>query len=214
VTHVDGQRVEAGKAALAAGQFRSAAEDFEAAQAVPASRPLAQLTRQANLLADVLEWSMGENPRTPRAASAQLASLLAKAPAAGDERQEQEWRLQFARRYRGKALVFDDIVHRNAGRFYVQPPVEANGRKGLVELSGVTLLRDLPPKWPQRLLFGARLAGCAVEPPGTYWVFRFEPESGVLLTDAAAVEVYFGAPPDRELVQLLRQQAEWAADLP
>jgi hypothetical protein len=139
---------------------------------------------------------------------------LRKAPAAGDERQEREWRLQFARRYHGKALVFDDIIHQNAGRFYLHPPLDVDGRKGLVELSGVKLLRDLPPNWPQRLLFGARLASCAVEPPGTYWVFRFEPDSGVLLTDAAAVEAYFGTPSDPGRLQLLRQQAEWVDDLP
>jgi hypothetical protein len=214
ITRADGQGVEAGKAALAAGRFRSAAEDLEAAQAAAAGRSLAQLAREANLLADVLDWSMGENPRVPPPARAQLETLLTKAPAARDERQEQEWRLQFARRYRGKALVFDDVIHRNAGRFYLQPPLEANGRKGLVELSGVKLLRDLPPNWPQRLLFGARLAGCAVEPPGTYWVYRFEPDSGVLLTDRSAVEAYFGTRPTADRLQLLQRQAEWAADLP
>jgi hypothetical protein len=54
------------------------------------------------------------------------------------------------------------------------------------------------------LLFGGRLSDLTREDGGG-WVFRFEPDSGVLLTDASAVASCLG-PPDVDLLEVLRFQ--------
>jgi hypothetical protein len=206
-------RLEAGKEFLRLGHFRLAAEEFQAARSRLERRDLTQLSRQANLFADALDWSPTDDVRKPLPAEQQLSALLRKAPSAGDL-VEREWQAQFARRYRGRALIFDATVHRDAGRYYLRPPLQDNARKAWIDLSEVKLLHDLRVDWPCELLFGARLAGCRLEPPGQYWVFRFEPESGVLLTDASAVEAYFGMPLDAKRRKLLEQQTAWLAELP
>ena len=60
---------------------------------------------------------------------------------------------------------------------------------------------------PRRCLFGARLADCKREEGGR-WVFRFEPESAVLLTDEGATAACCPGPID-DLREILRRQDEW-----
>ena len=86
--------------------------------------------------------------------------------------------------------------------------VEVEGTTVRLALEDLVLLRDLPLDAEPRVIFGARLARCAREEGGT-WVVRFEPDSGVLLTDAGAVEACFPAAMDERLRETLVRQKGW-----
>jgi hypothetical protein len=200
-------RIDAGQRALAEGDYRLAVARFDAADdlharhpgslSAAAARRLAQLARQAALLADLSSESLQE--------------ILLRAAGL---RNAEEWQAQFAERYRGRAVVFDDHVQRTSdGRCRLLTyEVRAGGEPARVELTGLKVLGALPLDRPQRLLFGARLADIAREPPGT-WVVRFLPDSGVLLTDPGAAASCGPVPLDGELRAVLARQAEWLADL-
>jgi hypothetical protein len=200
-------RLGAGRKALAEGSFqlaeRQLAEALEgreaAGETLPAaeSRHLNEAYRQADLLARLSGRSLEE-------------ILLEALPV----RREEEWRARFAAHHRGKAVVFDDLVRRDAaGRpalgSYV---VRAGGEEARVALEDLEVLRDLPLDPPPRLLFGGRLADIRREQGGG-WVVRFEPDSGVLLTDEGAVAACLG-PPDDRLREVLRRQQQWVAERP
>ena len=85
-------------------------------------------------------------------------------------------------------------------------------KRAAVELGSLQLLHTLPLGRPQRLLFGVRLASVALEPGGN-WVIRFDPDSGVLLTDPGAVAACYSRPLDG-LEEVLQRQAAWIAELP
>ena len=74
------------------------------------------------------------------------------------------------------------------------------------------LLGNLPLDEPKRVLFGARLVNIRREAEGTC-VVRFEPDSGVLLTDVASAGLGIMIP-DPPLQQSLQQQRKWAVKLP
>jgi hypothetical protein len=202
--------VAAGRAALARDDFRIAAARFAEAMRrrdlapdalTPAEgRELSRLERQAALVADLLSESLGEILRV----------------AAGTR--EEEWQQQFQRRYRDKAVIFDDVVTRDAaGRFELAVyEVRAPGEPARVELNDLKLLKALPLTEPRRMLFGARLAGLGREERGGHglWVIRLDPESGVLLTDEEAAGACCPRPLDAGLRAVLWQQAQWAAALP
>ena len=61
------------------------------------SRELEYLLRQAALLADLLSESLGDILRL-----------------ATEVRDEEEWQAQFQKRYRGQAVIFDDVVRRDS----------------------------------------------------------------------------------------------------
>ncbi len=200
------QLVRAGEAALAGGNFRLAEEKLAAARALLEQRPgemtaherrqVVNLHRQAALLADLLSESLGE--------ILQHASALP----------EEEWQAQFARRYHGQAVVFDADVRRDAaGQHLLDYHVQAGVEPARVDLTGLRLLTALPRDRPPRLLFGARLGNVAREAPGA-WVVRFDPDSGVLLTHAGAVAASCPPPIDEDMMQLLRRQETWAAEVP
>jgi hypothetical protein len=86
--------------------------------------------------------------------------------------------------------------------------VRVGGEVARVELADLVVLRDLKLDPPRRLLFGGRLARVSRE-KGGLWVVHFEPDSGVLLTDAGAAAALCLGPPDRELQDVLRHQEEW-----
>jgi hypothetical protein len=191
----------AGREALAAGNFRRARTLLEQAVRLrqreadglsPAEqRRLAQLYRQADLLANLLHLSLEE--------VLQQGLRL---------RDEDEWQAQFAD-HRGRSVLFDDVVRRDdAGRPVLSGyVVEAGGVQARVALEDLEVLRHLPLDPPRRLLFGARLSGCAREEGGA-WVVRFQPDSGVLLTDPGAAACC-PAPLDPALREVLRWQEEW-----
>jgi hypothetical protein len=106
--------------------------------------------------------------------------------------------------------VFDAEVRRDAtGEYqldwYFDPPA---GERVRLEIGDLTLLHNLPLSEPRRLLFGARLSSIAREQNGV-WVVRFEPASGVLLTDPRAIAAASNAPIDEPLLELLGQQRQW-----
>ncbi|MHB1423957.1 MAG: hypothetical protein ACYC3I_12330 [Gemmataceae bacterium] len=155
-------------------------------------RRLEQLRRQADLLELLLDQPLEEIVQQ-----------------ATQHRNAEEWRAKFAH-YRGRTVVFDDVLRRDMqGRpvlaFYV---VRAGGIEARIALEDLALLRQLPLDPPRRWLFGARLAECRREEGGK-WVFRFAPDSAVLLSDAMAAEVCCPLPLDEELLAVLKRQDEW-----
>jgi hypothetical protein len=197
---------KAGYDALEEGKLRHAAEEFSAARQLALrhpdwlepgqSRELNQIQGETNLLSDLLTESLSE-----------ILLRAARSPA-------EEWEAQFRRRYRGlaqpNAIVFDAEVRRDAAGQYhldwhLEPPP---GESARLEISDLTVLHALPLAEPRRLLFGARLSSIAREQNGV-WVIRFEPASGVLLTDQQAVAAALNVPIDDSLVKLLEQQRKW-----
>ena len=200
--------LKAGQRALAEGSFRLALAELDQALEVrdrdsPAlslseNRRLNQLHREAALLAALLRKSLEE--------------ILHEAATV---RRDEEWQAQFRENYKDRAVIFDDVVRREAdGRCSLAVyEVRVSGAPARLELGELKLLQALPLERPQRLLFGARIAGVAREAPGI-WVVRFRPDSGVLLTDPEAVAACSPVPLDDELHKVLQRQAMWAAELP
>ncbi len=157
-------------------------------------RRLMQMYRQSSLLANLLGRSLQE--------VLQEAGLV---------RDDEEWKARFKQDYAGKAVVFDDLVKRDAaGRpalaSYVVRAGDQTVRLALEDVSTLSM-KEMPLNPPQRLLFGVRLAEVAREPGGG-WVVRFQPDSGVLLTDTAATAAVFPGPLDDELIGLLQRQTD------
>jgi hypothetical protein len=194
---------EAGRRALAEGNFFLAQRELTAAAPLAGDdrtsgelRTFDQLRRQADLLRHLHGRSLQE-------------VLLEALPL----RREDEWEQRFRAQHAGKAVVFDDVVGRNAAGLPALAVyrVRAGSEKARVALEDLRLLWQLPLDPPQRLLFGGRLASLTREDGGV-WVFRFDPDSGVLLTDAGAVSACLGAL-DADLLEVLRRQQQWLAEL-
>lgn len=153
---------------------------------------LEQLWRQTALLARLLDQP--------------LEDILHQAM---QHRNDEEWRAKFAQ-YRGRTVVFDDVLRRDTqdqpmlGSYVVR----VGDMEARVAPEDLTLLRQLPLDPPRRWLFGARLADCRREAGGV-WVFRFDPDSAVLLSDEMAAAVCCPAPLEEELLDVLKRQSEW-----
>jgi hypothetical protein len=199
------RHLRAAEEAVAAGRLHRAAEEFAEAQKAAQSRPdvlssaelraLARRYREVGLLADLLSESLEE-----------ILERAAHMP-------EDEWIAQFNKRYRGpgqaNAVVFDAEVRLiGAGQYRLDWELKAGEEPARLEIDDLKLLHDLPLQEPRRLLFGARLAGIRREQNGV-WVVRFEPTSGVLLTDPRAVAARYPGPVDEKLKDLLDQQRKW-----
>jgi DNA-directed RNA polymerase subunit RPC12/RpoP len=198
------KRLTVGRRALEEGHFRVAHRELSAALqqadmdgdlAAEERQQLARLHRQSDLLAHLLQVSLQE--------IVQHGTRV---------RDEQEWEAQFGD-YRGRAVLFDDMVRWDGRqpelRFY---EVRVEGKKVRLALEDLALMRQLRDRGrldlPQRLLFGARLADCGREEGGG-WVIRFEPDSGVLLTDEEAAAGCCPAPLGDDLREVLARQKEW-----
>jgi hypothetical protein len=198
--------VEAGKTALAEGNFQAAANSLVKARRLREAHPdlltaaearqLNQLARQADLLADLL--------------TVPLQEILALA---ASSRNDEEWQALFDRRFRHAAVVFDAEVQRDAGQYRLDYLLRAPNEPARVELNDLKLLPLLPLDQPRRLLFGARLASVGREAQGV-WVVRFAPDSGVLLTDLDTAAACCCQPLDEELRAVVRRQEEWVKELP
>jgi hypothetical protein len=197
-------RVAAGKQALAQGYFGLARDELAAAYKLrqrhagaltrTETLELTRLTREAALLADVRHLS--------------LPDLLRSAPDPGPQSQA-----EFERLFKGAAVIFDAVVEPAAGGAFL--PIQTDRRKARVELTDLKVLKTVPLDQPRRLIFGARLDSLRLEPPGTIWSFRLDPDSGVLLTSPDLVTaLQAGKPPDPAQLEILREQAAWTADLP
>jgi hypothetical protein len=196
------QHIKAGRIALARGGFRLAVHELQTAQSLAEriGEPvpgidrswLAQWLLQAHLLADLLDSSLEE--------IVSHASHL--------EPDDKAWFADFDQRYRGRSVVFDAEVRRDAaGKYQMNYLVVVDGKQAVLDLTNVQLFKLLPLHKPQRLLFGLRLASVRREAEGS-WVIRFDPNRGVLLTDreaAAACSPQTAA----ELDELVRRQAGW-----
>src|SRR5262245_6132375 len=198
-------RIAAGKRSLAGGTYHEAAEHFEAArllheknpQAVSAAerRELSNLRRQASLLAALLSESLEE-----------VLGHAAGVP-------EMEWETRFDAHYKGSAVVFDGAVSRDApGQCHLNYRLFVRDEPVRLVVGELKLLRSLPLADPRRLLFGARLASIRRE-KGAAWVVRFDPDSGVLLTDRGAASACCFQPIDAELEAVLRWQEARQAEL-
>lgn len=194
--------IESGRRHLGEGNVRLAVKEFDAAiqqcerNRVALGREehhrLNQLRRQTDLIAHLLDSPLEE--------------ILQQGM---QHRNNEEWQAKFED-YRGRSVLFDDVLRRDAtGRpmlgFYV---VRVGDVEARVALEDLTLVRQLPLDPPRRCLFGARLASCRREEGGV-WVIRFEPDSGVLLTDEDAAAACCPGPVDDELRAVLRRQDEW-----
>jgi DNA-directed RNA polymerase subunit RPC12/RpoP len=198
-TRLDAARIEMGQ-----GKYYTALEHLDAARRSRAyedlpsagKRTLEQLRLQTSLLADLREVPLSEIVRH-----------------AGDVPQA-EWEKVFAHRYRGRAVLFDARVHRDATRLRLDYRLFAGGREARVEVSDLDLLAKFPIEQPVRLIFGARLAGISGDPNGAL-VVHLDPRSGVLMTDLAALKA--AAPvlaDDPELAQVMNRQQDLLNKLP
>jgi hypothetical protein len=204
-----GPHLAAAEAALPLGNFETALQELTLARKLPGwadlplarRRGLAQLRRQAGLLADLLEVSLQEIVRHAK------------------ETSQAEWQLVFNRRYRGKAVLLDAEVGRDgAGQLRLEHLVRVGGAEGRVRIDDLELVQQLARQGrldiPQRLIIGVRLEAVGQEPNGS-WLFRLHAESGVLMTERSALA---GACPDLlhdpDLPEVLKRQSAWMTDLP
>jgi hypothetical protein len=207
--HLGKQRVDAGRQALTDGSFNVAARELKTAVELRDLRPkvltanesrdLNQLQRQADFLAHVH--------------SLPLRDVLMEALRT---RNNGDWQARFEMEHKGKAVIFDDVVRRDpaTGRLVLGCfEVRAEGEKAIVALDDLKIFLPLRLEEGHRLIFGGRLRSLEREAGGA-WVVRFEPDSGVLLTDAAALAACSAAPPDADALRTLRRQEEWLRDLP
>jgi hypothetical protein len=174
----------------------NAALDQSARHPEPLSREehqhIEQLRRQADLLSRLLDQPLEEI-----------------AHQAMQHRSDEEWAEKF-RNYRGRSVVFDDVLRLDAQDRLVlgNYVVRVGDMEARIVLEDLTLLRQLPLDPPRRWLFGARLAGCRRE-QGGIWVIRFEPDSAVLLSDESAAAACCPHPLTEELLDVLKRQDEW-----
>src|SRR5262249_3669458 len=200
--------LESADAALAEGRLRRAVEEFSKARELALQRPdvlsaaqhraLLQRHREASLVADLLSESLDE-----------ILLRAARSP-------EEEWKAQFEKRYRGpgqaNAVIFDAEVRRDAaGSYHVDWDLKPGDEPARLDINDLAVLHDLPLNEPRRLLFGARLGSIAREQNGV-WVVRFDPSSGVLLTDPHVVAACYPAPGDDTVRPLLEQQKAWTEE--
>jgi hypothetical protein len=196
------RHVDSGRLALGGGNFQSAVEEFDSARAIwdrrrnqltlTTGKELDQLHRQAALLADLLTDSLEE-------IGARIDSL-----------EPRESEATFAKRYRGKSVIFYTTARRDpAGRITMHYRLAGGRHQVRLELSDLKLLQRLPLQQPQLLLFGVRLAGVRREPDGSLLI-SLDPDSGVLITDPGAAEACCFQPPDEaQFRSTLERQASW-----
>jgi hypothetical protein len=201
--------IDTGKQALADGHFRLAVKELAVARSLQEQHPqllstedghhLTQLYRQADTLAG----------REIKALD-QILANWANLP-------ERDWKVLFENNYRGKAMVFDLLVRRDAARQYeVEWRHRTNDEPVRLDVQDLTLLQQLPLENRQRLVLAARLSAIRREAGDNkpIWVVQLEPNSGVLLTDPGAVRASCPQAVDADLGDVLKRQAAWAADLP
>jgi hypothetical protein len=205
------ESIDNARHALATGEFQRALAYLDAARASGGDKPtalsaeqqrnLAQLHRQASLLANLLSES--------------LQDILLRAPSIP----EHEWQAQFARLYRDKTILFDAEVRRDGEQLSLDYFLQAEDKPVRIELAKLELFTKLlahdtlPQGQGQRLFFGARLASISREAGGG-WVIRFQPDSGALMTDVGAAVACCPLPLDKEQQETLRRQAEWVKEWP
>jgi hypothetical protein len=187
------ERLEQAGRYLGSGLFRLAADELKGEPddlAASKKRRWRQVRREAALFADLSTEPLEE-----------ILQHAAGVP-------EREWQADFPHRYGGKAIIFDTVVQRTANgklqALYVFPRAD----KVHLEIGDLALFRDLPLDKPRRVLFGARLALIGLEAPGPAWVIRFQPESGVFLTDAQAAGLCCPGLNEPDALRVLEEQSK------
>jgi hypothetical protein len=191
---------------LSQGKFHQALRELDATLALGEKHPdalsaadrksLTQTRREAHLYADLLNES--------------LEDILLQAAAEPDDR---EWQAVFADRYKGKSVIFFAGTRRDASeRWVLDYDLFVRDKPARIDWENLQLLRDWHLNQPQRLLLGVRLANVEPEAGGT-WVVRLQPDSGVLITNADAVTKVLSRLPEG-LVEVLKRQAGWVAEMP
>jgi len=203
------EHIAEGQRALADGNFNLALGEFNKALdlrerqsdllSAKQQRDLIQLQRQSDLLARLynqpLQDLLKEALLTPRA---------------------EEWTLRFETVHKGRTILLDDVVQRDpaSGRLVLACfELRAGDEKAVVSVDDLKILQMMPLEPARRLIFGGRLKSAAREERGA-WVLHFEPESGVLMTDADAAAACWPTPLDAEAVRTLQRQAERLQELP
>jgi hypothetical protein len=194
--------LDAGERSLREGNVHVALQELNAARTAP-ERPGGALSRAEQHRLDLLRQ---QSELLTHLLDSPLEDLIHRAM---QHRNAEDWRAKF-QDYRGRSVIFDDMLRRDGqGRpvlgAYV---VQAGAVEVRLALEDLTLLRQLPLDPPRRWLFGVRLASCWREEGGV-WVIRFEPESGVLLTDESAAAACCPLPLDKELLDVLKRQNDW-----
>jgi DNA-directed RNA polymerase subunit RPC12/RpoP len=195
-----GPYLKRAETALALGHARTARMALEQALALqehqPSSRAerrrLTQLHRQAALGADLLEVPLQDVVRH------------------ADDLPHAEWQAVFRERFRGRSVILDAEVSRDAaGKYKLDYQLVVAGKEARVEIADLDLLRALRLDQPQRLIFGFRLAGLERIGNGP-WVIRLQGDSGVLLTHRGLLEALCPVlRTDRETGEVLKRQARW-----
>jgi hypothetical protein len=187
---------------LRQGKFHMSLDELNSALAMRLRAPgvlsaergleLHQLHRQADLLSRLSPLPLEELVRQGR---------FVKAP--------DEWAAHW-KAFRGRTVLFDDIVRRDdeGHPVFAGLVVQADGEQARLALEDIAALKDLPLDTSPRLIFGARLKSCLRE-EGGQCVIRFEPDSGVLLTDLAALEAACAVPLDEGAKAVMERQARW-----
>jgi hypothetical protein len=206
------EAMQAARQALADGKYQLALRTLDAALADRDRQPealapvqhrhLNQLHRQADLLARLSILSLEEIARR-----------------ASRVRDPAERRAEFDFHHRGKSVVFDSFIGADPrGRPVLRGyKVRIEDEPVRIALEELNLFQGRLLEPPRRFLFGGRLAECELEEGGT-WVIRFEPGSGVLLTDAGAVKALLPGPwaqeqERKEFEELLQGQQAWVDKL-
>ncbi len=184
--------IESSRKLLREGGFHEAARLLQEARNRGERHPdLIQLQRQARLLGKLLHLSLQE--------IIQKGQLVRQQP--------EEWQTQL-KDYRGRSVLFDAVVRRDADGScqLLNYEVIVAEEKAILKLD-LDLLRQVPLGEPRRLIFGAALANVS-RGAGGIWEIEFERDSGVLLTDEeAAAGLVLQV--DDGLREVLREQSTW-----
>jgi hypothetical protein len=161
----------------------------------PLSWRLSSLYHQADALANLVPIPLEEVVRQARF-----------------ERNPREWEERW-KQFDGKAVLFDGVVKLDRFSRVTLPdiPIIADGQEARLELDDVALMNEVPLESNRRMIFAVKLKACARDKDGL-WVVRFHPKSGVLMTEAVAVEAACSVPLDDGAKKVLAWQARWVAN--
>lgn len=189
-------RVE-GLAALDAGKFDKAHQLLSEAKRAVVS------LGDAFEGAEAIKQGADEAAIITQLATASLEEILEQASRADPK----EWTKEFERLYRGRSVIMDVHVTgvpngQGEGAYALDYRVFRAGEGGApqsmgrVDTTGFRLFELIKPKVGDRLTFGARLGSFQFDGRDE-WLVKFEPESGVIMTHAKALEA-LGWPPAGE----------------
>lgn len=134
----------------------------------------------------------------PPAETGGLEHILEERARAGDET---AWASTFESLYKGRSILLENarisaVPAGEAGGYEIDYLILTQGptgpRIGRIAVNDLELLKTTRPKANDIITFGAILIAIEPEANGNGWVFRLEPESGVQMTSAGALNAYFG----------------------